>query len=44
MSTNDNIVETVKQTWDCFGQGDFDGLAAFYASDMVFILPVRTTC
>ena len=43
MSTNDNIVETVKQTWDCFGQGDFDGLAAFYASDMVFIRNLSTT-
>jgi ketosteroid isomerase-like protein len=39
MSTKNNMVETVAQGWALLGAGDFDGLAACYAPDMVFVLP-----
>jgi len=39
MSTNSNMVKTVEQGWAFFGEGNFDGLVALYAPDMVFVLP-----
>ncbi len=39
MSTNNNMVETLKEAWDFLGKGNFDSLAALYATDMVFVLP-----
>ncbi len=39
MSANSSMVETLKQAWDFLGKGSFDGLAALYATDMVFVLP-----
>ena len=39
MSASNNMVETLKQAWGFLGEGNFDGLSALYATDMVFVLP-----
>lgn len=33
------LIGTVTKAWEALGRGDLDGLAAFYAEDMAFVLP-----
>lgn len=32
-------VQAVAAAWEAFGAGDMDALAAFYAEDMIFVMP-----
>jgi ketosteroid isomerase-like protein len=41
MSKTENMT-ALEASWEAFGKGDMDGLAAFYAEDMKFILPGQT--
>jgi len=37
--SNAKHIETLKAAWDALGRGDWDRLAAFYSSDMIFVIP-----